>query len=72
MSSGISKHFKREAIFMVSFPIVLILIALIAGIFGSKIMHYQAVKKCRQSGGTYEPEKLECVIPNRKMSETIK
>ena len=47
-------------------------ISLIAGIFGSKIMHYQAVKKCRQSGGTYEPEKLECVIPNRKMSETIK
>jgi hypothetical protein len=72
MSSGISKHFKREAIFMASFPIILILIALIAGIFGPKIMHYQEANKCRQSGGTYESEKQECAIPNRKISETIK
>ncbi|MEQ1486588.1 hypothetical protein [Methyloglobulus sp.] len=57
---------------MASFFIVLVLVAMLTVFFGPKMMHYQAVKKCRQSGGTYEPEKQECVIPNRKMSETIK
>jgi hypothetical protein len=58
MSSGISKHFKREAIFMVSFPIILILIALIAGIFGPKIKRYLDVDHCLDSGGSYNYKKI--------------
>lgn len=57
---------------MVSFPVILILVAMIAVFFLPKNESYQKVKNCRQSGGTYEPDKQECIIPNRKMSETIK
>ncbi|MEQ1738619.1 MAG: hypothetical protein ABL884_01825 [Methyloglobulus sp.] len=72
MSSGINKHFKREAIFMASFPIILILVAMLAVFFLPKNESYQKVKNCRQSGGIYSSEKQECVMPNRKTSETKK
>ncbi|MBK8817012.1 MAG: hypothetical protein IPN42_16565 [Methylococcaceae bacterium] len=72
MSSGINKHFKREAIIMVGFFLSFGVLAMIAGFFGPKIMYYLEVKKCRQSGGIYSSEKQECVISNRKTSETIK
>jgi hypothetical protein len=66
MSSGISKQFKREAIFMVSFPIILILIALIAGILGPKIKRSLDVDNCLDSGGSYNYKKNQCEMAKKE------
>lgn len=66
MSSGINKHFKREAIFMASFPVILILIALIVGIFGPNIKHYLDIDKCLDFGGSYNDKINQCEIAKKE------
>ncbi len=51
---------------MVSFPIILILIALIAGIFGPKIKRYLDVDNCLDSGGSYNYKKNQCEMAKKE------
>jgi hypothetical protein len=66
MSSDISKHFKREAVFMASFPVILILIVLIVGIFGPKIKRYLNVDECHDSGGSYDYKSYQCEMAKKE------
>ena len=58
---GISSHFEREAKLMVGFFVALILVALLAGLFGPKIMRFLEIDKCLDAGGSFNSEKQQCV-----------
>ena len=60
---GISSHFKTEAKIMAGIPIVLGLLAALAGLIGPMLMHYLDVKKCHDAGGFFNTEKGECELP---------
>ncbi len=48
---------------MAGIPILLGLLATLAGLIGPTLMHYLDVKKCRDAGGFFNTEKGECELP---------
>lgn len=64
LPEGISSHFEREAKLMVGLFLVLILVALLAGLFGQKVLRFLEIDKCLDAGGSFNSEKHQCEFAN--------
>lgn len=56
------KRFTRDEVMLVSTPLFLIVIAIIAVLIAPKILRYWEVDRCLDVGGTYNYDKDECVV----------
>lgn len=49
--AGISHHFRREAKLMVGLFVAVVLLGILAAMFGPQVAQYIAVDRCLDSGG---------------------
>jgi hypothetical protein len=59
---GISQHFRREAKIMAGVFVVLMVLALAAGVFGPRLLRYIEVDRCLDAGGSYEYDTAACKV----------
>jgi hypothetical protein len=62
INQAISKRFTRDEIMLVSTPLFLIVIAIIAVLIAPKILRSWEIDRCLEVKGTYNYDKDECVV----------
>jgi hypothetical protein len=58
---GNKSHFSREAKMMLFFPLILIIMGILASIFAPKILRQLDIDRCLDNGGKFDYEKNICV-----------
>lgn len=57
---GISRHFRREAKLMVVVVLAVLLLGVLAAIFGPHLVQFVAVDKCLDAGGAFDYANSTC------------
>jgi hypothetical protein len=64
---GISRHFRREAKLMAGVFFVLIVVTLLAGLFGPRLLRHIEIDRCLDAGGSFDHDAGTCqVSPSEK------
>ena len=58
--AGISRHFRREAKLMVGVVLALLLLGVLAAVFGPHLVQFVAVDKCLDAGGAFDCAHSTC------------
>lgn len=60
--NAVSKRFTKDEIMLVSTPLFLIVIAIIAVLIAPKMLRSWEIDRCLEVGGAYNYDKNECVV----------
>jgi hypothetical protein len=64
---GISRHFHREAKLMAGVFCVLIVLTLLAGLFGPRLLRHIEIDRCLDAGGLFDHDASTCLVtPSEK------